>query len=75
MKSLRGNVIQEESISQIRGLISRQEQMLSSRPTAALGRLAKETGGFLLENTNDLGAASLACSRNARRITCWRISP
>jgi VWFA-related protein len=33
-----------------------QEQMLSSRPTAVLGRLAKETGGFLLENTNDLGA-------------------
>lgn len=36
--------------------MERQEQMLSSRPTAVLGRLAKETGGFLLENTNDLGA-------------------
>jgi VWFA-related protein len=36
--------------------LERQNQMLSSRPTAALGRLAKETGGFLLENTNDLAA-------------------
>jgi VWFA-related protein len=36
--------------------LERQEQILSSRPTAALGRLAKETGGFLLDNTNDLGA-------------------
>lgn len=36
--------------------LERQEQMLSSRPTAVLGRLARETGGFLLENTNDLGA-------------------
>ncbi|MEP6592075.1 MAG: VWA domain-containing protein [Acidobacteriota bacterium] len=36
--------------------LERQEQLLSSRPTAVLGRLAKETGGFLLENTNDLGA-------------------
>ena len=36
--------------------LERQEQMLTSRPTAVLGRLAKEIGGFLLENTNDLGA-------------------
>ena len=36
--------------------LEKQEQMLSSRPTAVLGRLAKDTGGFLLENTNDLGA-------------------
>jgi VWFA-related protein len=36
--------------------LENQEQMLSSRPTAVLGRLAKDTGGFLLENTNDLGA-------------------
>lgn len=36
--------------------LERQEQLLSSRPTAALGRLAKETGGFLLDNTNDFGA-------------------
>ena len=33
-----------------------QEEMLSSRPGAVLARLAKDTGGFLLENTNDLGA-------------------
>jgi VWFA-related protein len=36
--------------------LERQDEMLSSRPTAILGRLAKETGGFLLENTNALGA-------------------
>ncbi len=36
--------------------LEKQEEMLASRPTAVLGRLAKETGGFLLENTNDLGA-------------------
>ncbi len=35
--------------------LERQEEYVSSRPTAVLGRLAKETGGFLLENTNDLG--------------------
>jgi VWFA-related protein len=36
--------------------LERQEQMLTSRPSAVLGRLAKDTGGFLLENTNDLSA-------------------
>ena len=36
--------------------LERQDQLLVSRPTAVLGRLAKDTGGFLLENTNDLGA-------------------
>lgn len=36
--------------------LEQQEQMLSSRPGAVLGRLAKETGGFLLENTNNLAA-------------------
>jgi VWFA-related protein len=36
--------------------LERQEQLMISRPTASLGRLAKETGGFLIENTNDLGA-------------------
>jgi VWFA-related protein len=35
--------------------LERQEQLLSSRASAVLGRLAKETGGFLLDNTNDLG--------------------
>jgi VWFA-related protein len=35
--------------------LEKQEQMLSSRPAAALGRLANETGGFLIDNTNDLG--------------------
>jgi Ca-activated chloride channel family protein len=28
--------------------------VLSSRAGAVLGRLAKETGGFLIDNTNDL---------------------
>jgi VWFA-related protein len=36
--------------------LERQDEALSSRPTAVLGRLAKDTGGFLLENTNELGA-------------------
>jgi VWFA-related protein len=36
--------------------LERQEQVLSSRPSAVLGRLAKETGGFHIENTNNLGA-------------------
>jgi VWFA-related protein len=36
--------------------LERQDQLLSSRPGAVLGRLANETGGFLVENTNDLGA-------------------
>jgi VWFA-related protein len=36
--------------------LERQEQLLASRPTAVLGRLAKETGGFLIEDTNNLGA-------------------
>jgi VWFA-related protein len=35
--------------------LEKQEEMLSSRPAAALGRLANETGGFLIDNTNDLG--------------------
>lgn len=36
--------------------LEQQEQMLSSRPGAILGRLAKDTGGFLLDNTNNLAA-------------------
>jgi VWFA-related protein len=36
--------------------LERQEQMLVSRPAAVFGRLAKETGGFLLDNTNNLTA-------------------
>lgn len=36
--------------------LERQSQMLASSGTAVLGRLAKETGGFLLQNTNDLAA-------------------
>jgi VWFA-related protein len=34
--------------------LEKQEELLSSRPAAALGRLANETGGFLIDNTNDL---------------------
>src|SRR5687767_8199879 len=36
--------------------IERQSDLLSSRPAAVLGRLAKETGGFLIDNTNDLAS-------------------
>jgi VWFA-related protein len=36
--------------------LERQDQLLVSRPTAVLDRLAKETGGFVIENTNNLGA-------------------
>jgi VWFA-related protein len=36
--------------------LERQEQLLASGPSAVLGRLAKETGGFLIENTNNLAA-------------------
>jgi VWFA-related protein len=36
--------------------LERQDELLASRPTAVLGRLAKETGGFVIENTNNLGA-------------------
>ncbi len=34
--------------------IERQSDLLSSRAGAVLGRLAKDTGGFLIDNTNDL---------------------
>ena len=35
--------------------LEQQEQNLTSRPAAVLSRLAKETGGFMIDNTNDLG--------------------
>jgi VWFA-related protein len=35
--------------------LEQQEQNLTSRPAVVLGRLANETGGFLIDNTNDLG--------------------
>jgi VWFA-related protein len=35
--------------------LEQREQELSSRPAAVLGRLAGETGGFMIDNTNDLG--------------------
>jgi VWFA-related protein len=36
--------------------LERQEQVLSSPASAVLGRLATDTGGFLVANTNDLAA-------------------
>jgi VWFA-related protein len=36
--------------------LENQEQIVSSRPVAVLGRLAKDTGGFVIENTNALAA-------------------
>ena len=47
--------------------IERQSDLLSSRPAAVLGRLAKETGGFLIENTNDL-ASGFARMQQERTI-------
>jgi VWFA-related protein len=40
-------------------------EALSSRPVAALGRLANETGGFVIDNTNDLakGVARMQIER------------
>jgi VWFA-related protein len=35
--------------------LEKQDEVVSSRPSAVLGRLANETGGFLIDNTNDLG--------------------
>ena len=35
--------------------LEKQEEMLSSRPAVVLGNLASATGGFLIDNTNDLG--------------------
>jgi VWFA-related protein len=35
--------------------LEKQEEALSSRPAVVLGRLANETGGFFIDNTNDLG--------------------
>jgi VWFA-related protein len=35
--------------------LERQSEALSSGPSAVLGRLAEETGGFLIDNTNNLG--------------------
>ena len=45
--------------------LERQEQIMTSASSAILGRLAKETGGLLLENTNNL-AAGLARMQHDR---------
>src|SRR4029453_17476697 len=37
--------------------LERNEFLLRKDPAAALGMLAKETGGFLIDNTNDLASA------------------
>jgi VWFA-related protein len=44
--------------------LEQQEKLLSSKPSAALGRLAKDTGGFLIENTNNLGAGFARMQRD-----------
>jgi VWFA-related protein len=43
--------------------LERQEQVLSSRAAAVLGRLATDTGGFLVANTNDLAAGVVRMQR------------
>ena len=45
--------------------LERPNDLLNSRVGAVLGRLAKDTGGFVLENTNDL-AAGVARMRQER---------
>ena len=35
--------------------LEKQEEALSSRPASVLGRLANDTSGFFVDNTNDLG--------------------
>jgi VWFA-related protein len=52
--------------------LERQNDLLNSRPGAVLGRLAKDTGGFLLENTNDLGAGVARMQRE--RTTYYLLS-
>ena len=37
--------------------LERNEFLLRKDPAASLGMLAKETGGFLVDNTNDLASA------------------
>jgi VWFA-related protein len=46
--------------------LEQQEQSLTSRPASVLGRLANETGGFMIDNTNDLGkgVAQMQVERN-----------
>lgn len=44
--------------------LEQQEQLLSSKPSGALGRLAKKTGGFLVENTNNLSAGLVRMQRD-----------
>jgi VWFA-related protein len=44
--------------------LERQEQVLSSPAAAVLGRLATDTGGFLLANTNDLAAGVVRMQRD-----------
>ena len=54
--------------------LEKQNDLLNSRPTAVLGRLAKDTGGFLVENTNDLGAGVARMQRERTLTTCSPIS-
>jgi len=44
--------------------LEQQEKLLSSKPSAALGRIAKDTGGFLIENTNNLSAGLARMQRD-----------
>jgi VWFA-related protein len=44
--------------------LERQEQVLSSPAAAVLGRLATDTGGFLVANTNDLAAGVVRMQRD-----------
>ena len=49
--------------------LEQQEKLLSSKPSAALSRIAKDTGGFLIENTNNLSAGLVRMQRD--RLTYY----
>ena len=54
--------------------LEHQEQVLSSRAAAVLGRLAEETGGFLVANTNDLskGLARMQLERRTYYVLAYQ---
>ena len=56
--------------------LEQQDQLLTSRPTAVLGRLTKDTGGFLLENTNNLtgGVARMRQERTTYYLIAYQPS-
>ena len=54
--------------------ISRTRTIVELAAECRAGPAREDTGGFLLENTNDLGAGVARMQQSARRTTCWHIS-